>query len=203
MPVPRLDARTLAEHRSQVLDRLYRSFSTLVQERGYDAVSLAEVAQAAGMARTGIYHYFSDKESLLLAATAHEVDEHLSDLRAALHDLDDPLDRLDAYVRVQLTYAASHHLTPGTDLRAVLSEDGHASMRAQAEVLDVTLATILEEAAGDAAIPADVLADGHTVALVQGCIAAAPVGGRRGRALRAVITSTQAFVRRAVGAATS
>lgn len=198
--MPRLDARTLAEHRSQVLARLYRSFESLVDERGYDAVGLADVAQAAGMARTAIYHYFPDKEALLLAYTAHEMDEHLSDLRAALHGVDDPLDRLDAYVRVQLTYAATHRLPPGTDLQSVLSEDGHTSMRAHADVLEVTLSTILEEAVADGSIPATVLDDRHTLALVQGCIAAAPSRGRRGKALRALIASTQAFVRRSLGA---
>lgn len=183
-----------------MLSRLYGAFAALVGERGYDAVSLADVAQAAGMARTAIYHYFPDKESLLLAYIDHEMDEHLSDLRTALSEVDDPLDRLDAYIRLRLTYAATHHLPPGTDLQPVLSEDGHTSVQAHAQVLEVTLSTILEEAVAEGSIPASVLADRHTVALVQGCIATAPVRDQRGKALRAVIASTQAFVRRAVGA---
>ncbi|MGE3622067.1 MAG: TetR/AcrR family transcriptional regulator, partial [Acidimicrobiia bacterium] len=74
--MPKLDARTVAEHRRQVLDRLYRSFEALIYERGYDAINLADIAQMSDMARTAIYHYYPDKEALLLAYTAHEMDEY-------------------------------------------------------------------------------------------------------------------------------
>lgn len=198
-------ARTVAQHRRQVLDRVYRSFEALVCERGYDAVSLADVAKAAAMARTAIYHYFPDKESLLLAYTAREVDEHFSDLRSELHRIDDPLDRLDAYVRAQLTFASTHRLPPGPGLRPVLSEEGFRTLSTDAEILEVTLAAILDEAAAEELIPAEVADDPHTVPLVLGCIAATRVRDQHGEALDgealdAAITSTQAFVGRAVGA---
>ena len=83
--------------------RVFDSFSELLYERGYDALTLAEIAKAAGMARTAIYNYFPDKETLLLAFTDHEMDSVFSDLRVELYRVDDPIDRLRVYVRAQLT----------------------------------------------------------------------------------------------------
>lgn len=198
--MPKLDARTVAEHRRQVLDRLYRSFEALIYERGYDAINLADIAQMSDMARTAIYHYFPDKEALLLAYTAHEMDEYFSELRATLHGIDDPLERLDAYVRGQLTYFATHHLPPGPGLRSVLSGDGYKAMHAHAEILEATLTAILDEAVADGLIDAGVAGDPTVIRLVQGTITSAPIRDVRGKALRSVIAGTQAFVRRAVGA---
>ncbi|XVV38372.1 TetR/AcrR family transcriptional regulator [Streptomyces sp. CA-100214] len=38
----------------------------LIDERGYDAVSLDEIAQAAGVARTTLFNYFASKEAIIL-----------------------------------------------------------------------------------------------------------------------------------------
>jgi len=39
---------------------------TLFASRGYDAVTMREIAKAAGCSHTTIYIYFKDKEALLL-----------------------------------------------------------------------------------------------------------------------------------------
>jgi AcrR family transcriptional regulator len=168
-------------------------------ERGYDALSLADIAKATGMARTAMYNYFPDKESLLLAYTEHEMDEYFSRLRAELYQIDDPLDRLRAYVRSQLTYFATHHLPPGPALRSVLSGPGYAAMERHAETLDVLLTAILADAAAEDQIPAEVLDDGQIVTLISACLTSGSVRDLKGRKLAAAIASTQEFVLRAVG----
>lgn len=76
--MPRVKAPTVAEHRRNVLSRMYGAFESLVREHGYDALTLADIAKAAGLARTGIYNYFPDKEALLVAYTAHTMDGFFS-----------------------------------------------------------------------------------------------------------------------------
>lgn len=198
--MPRVAARTVAEHRQQVLDRVYRAFEELIYERGYDAVTLADIAKASGLARTGIYNYFPEKEALLVAYTAHEMDEFFSGLRAELHRVDHPLERLDTYVRAQLSYLGSHHLPPGPAMRSVLSSDGYQAIQAHAAVLEATLSAILDEAAAEGLVPAGVVDDRHTIRLVLTCLTSGFPRGVSGEALEGTITGTQAFVRRAVGA---
>lgn len=198
--MPRVEARTVAEHRRIVLGRIYRAFEALVDERGYDAVTLADVAQRAGVARTGMYNYFPDKESLLLAYTAHEMDELLSDLRADLSRIDDPLDRLDAFVRFQITYSATHRLRPGPALRSVVSAAGFKAIGDYDAVNVATLQAILDEAALEGTVPVELAKDELTAQAVLSCIVSASWHGLRGKRLKDAVSGAQAFVRRAVGA---
>lgn len=192
-------ARTVAGHRRDVLDRLLDAFGRLVDDQGYDATNLADVAKAASLTRTGIYHYFPDKESLLVAYSRHELDRRFSDLRAGLRDVDDPLDRLDVFVAAHLTYVATHRLPPGPGLRAVVSAEAYDAIARHAEVLRIALAEILREAAHDGTAAADA-GDDRTVDLVLGCLTAIDQYGVDDRERRALIVDTQRFLRRAVGA---
>lgn len=198
--MPRVQARTVAEHRRNLLERLYRAFESLLRERGYDALALADIAREAGMARTAIYHYFPDKEALLVAYTAHEMDEFFSDLRAELSQLDDPLERLAAFVRARVTYVATHHLPADAGLRSVLSADGEQAIYQHAAALADTLTSILDEAASEGKLPRTVADDHDTIRLVLACIHDGHLRDLRGPELEAAVASTQAFVRRAVGA---
>jgi AcrR family transcriptional regulator len=195
----RTEARTLAAHRQEMRSRVFNTFSELLFERGYDALTLADIAKAAGMARTAIYNYFPDKETLLLAFTDHEMDAVFSDLRIELYRVDDPVDRLRVYVRAQLGYFATNHLPPGPALRSVLSAEGYAVMHRHAETLELILYGILGEAAADGRIPREVLEDGQTIALVNACLASGRVRDLDGDELESAIRATESFVLRAVG----
>jgi AcrR family transcriptional regulator len=197
--MPRVTDGNLVEHRRQVLNRVFASFQQLVAERGYDALTLADITKAAGMTRTTMYNYFPDKEALLLAYTAHAIDESFSNLRAELHGIDEPLERLAGFVRTVVTYAATHHMAPDPVLKSVLSGPGYLEMRRHSSVLEDTLASVLSEAAADGLIPEAVAADPVTIRLVLVCLAAGQPQDLSSTQLAALITSTQSFVFRAVG----
>src|SRR5690606_26394993 len=101
---------------------LYEAFGRLLYERGYDALSLAEVAREAGLARTAIYNYFPDKESLLVGYATRETDRFVARLDEALRKVDNPVDQLRTYVRLQIEYFNENHLPPGPTLRLLLPE---------------------------------------------------------------------------------
>lgn len=60
--MPKIATPTLAEHRELVWQRLYTAIAELMRERGYDAITLSDVA-AAGVSRTAIYNHIRDKET--------------------------------------------------------------------------------------------------------------------------------------------
>ena len=63
--MPKIIGGSLAEHRQQTRLRLFAALSALMADRGFDAITLAEIAQRAGIGRTAVYNHFPDKESLL------------------------------------------------------------------------------------------------------------------------------------------
>ncbi|MGQ0845350.1 MAG: TetR/AcrR family transcriptional regulator [Sporichthyaceae bacterium] len=199
--MPKVLGSSVAEHRQVVLRRVYSSFERLVYAHGYDAITLAEIAKEADLARTAMYNYFPDKETLLLAYTEAEMDGFFSRLRVELDGIDDPIEQLRAYVGAQLHYFATHHLPPGPGLRSVLSERGYAAMRRHAVTLEVTLQGILTDAVAEGQIPPEVAANPQTIALINASLSAGQVREHApGPDLEAAIAGVQEFVLRAVGA---
>jgi AcrR family transcriptional regulator len=201
--VPRVDAPTVIQHRRQLLAKIFGSFDAMVAARGYDAVTLAGVAQGAGLARTAMYHYFPDKEALLVASTEHTLDEHLSELRAGLERGHGGLDKLDRFVDIRIGLLTRHPAPTGPGLERVLSAGGYEAVRRYEVVIDEILAAILEEAVDEGEVPPSVRGDVVTVALVQACIASAASAVHGGGPRQRVVDSTRSFVRRAVGASSA
>jgi TetR/AcrR family transcriptional repressor of nem operon len=63
----RVSREQVAENRQKILDAAGRLF----RARGYDAVSVAEVMQAAGLTHGGFYGYFASKDELIAETLAH------------------------------------------------------------------------------------------------------------------------------------
>ena len=66
--MPRIRADSVGAHHDLVWAELVAALDELVEQRGYDDVSLADVAERVGMARTAIYNYARDKDVLLAGA---------------------------------------------------------------------------------------------------------------------------------------
>lgn len=82
---------------SDARERLLESGSQLMHERGYTAVGVSEVCDAAGVKKGSFYHFFPSKVELALAV----IDRHSMMSAAALDQLIDgagpPLGRLARY----------------------------------------------------------------------------------------------------------
>lgn len=193
--MPKIIGATLHEHREQTRRRLFAALAELMAERGFDAISLADIAAAAGIGRTAVYNHFADKETLLLGFIAHETAEYVATLEAALADVDDPVEQLRTYVRHQTQMSRSSHPT-GPDLRAVVSRGTQARLREHVVGVEVVLRRILEHGMAAGLLPPQDV--DTTVPLVHACLSGrgVPDGPDHDRALRA----TETFVLRAVGA---
>jgi AcrR family transcriptional regulator len=73
--VPRITGPDIATHVARQEAAVVRAAVGLFAERGYAAVTLADIAAAVGLARTSLYRYFPDKDHILLAWLRSEIDE--------------------------------------------------------------------------------------------------------------------------------
>ncbi len=194
--MPKIIGATLHEHRTRTRERLFAALSELMAERGFDAISLADIAAAAGIGRTAVYNHVADKESLLLEFIAHETAGYVTTLEAALVGVDDPVEQLRTYVRHQAQLTRVFHLAPGPDLRTVLSRGTQARLREHVVGVEAVLRRILEHGIASGVLPPQDI--DTIVPLVHACLSGrgVPDGPGRDQAVRA----TEAFVLRAVGA---
>lgn len=194
--MPRISAATLADHREQVRHRLFTALSTLMAGRGFDAVSLTDIAAAAGVGRTAVYNHFPDKEALLLAYVQDETESYTANLESALADVTDPIEALRTYVRRHIELERVYHLAPGPDLRSVLSPDTIGRLREHAQQVEVILRRIISSGIACGEFPDQDLS--VVVSLVHACLTGRPV--TTGKPRPGIISATETFVLRAVGA---
>lgn len=191
--MPRIIGGSLSEHREETRRRLFAALERLMAERGFDAVTLADVAQEAGIGRTAVYNHVSDKEALLIEYIAHETDGWLADLQALLADVTDPVAQLRIYVRHQLRMRRTLHMP--ADLRSTVSPETQARLREHAAPVEEALRRILlagMATGGFVQQPVDVAAG-----LVNACLTSRVAVGRG--ADHDTLAATEAFVLRAVG----
>lgn len=195
--MPKVIGGSLETHRDHTRERIFEALAKLMYERGYDAISLADVAAECGLARTAMYNYFSDKESLLIGYASAETDRYVTQLRDALSEVDDPVARLQVYIRSQLVYFSEHHLPPGPALQHMLNNEAYSKVLDHVRSLDDELRSILETGHEERYLIADDVTD--TAAMINACVA-------RGSSLRTgdadiehTVELTEAFVLRALG----
>lgn len=121
---------------------LLRAGERVFAEKAYDDVSIEDIAQAAGVSKNLLYHYFSGKRELYLATIRCAADEMLRrtepDMRL------EPLVRLRASIEQHLRYVEEHAAgyiklirSVGTDpeVQAIVSD-------AQRRVVERTIASL-------------------------------------------------------------
>lgn len=88
-------ARSRAEQRIQkFLDAAFE----LIDEKGTTEFTIQEVIDRSKQSLRGFYQYFDGKDELILALFEETVRESTEDVREAVDDKTDPLDRLHAFV---------------------------------------------------------------------------------------------------------
>jgi AcrR family transcriptional regulator len=73
-------------------------FTEMVAERGYDEVSVRDVAEALEISKGTILHHFGSKEAILERINNEYMRRRLAEARDYLPDLDDPVDELQAFI---------------------------------------------------------------------------------------------------------
>lgn len=130
--MPRIEGQTLAEHRSLVQGRILDAFGAEMTVSGFAGLTLAKVAERAGIARNTVYNYAADKNELMLLYVERSVDEFVTEVGREVEELPSARDRMEMLVRAQL---ASSAVEPGAGSVAGMLEGGSLP----AEVFDALM----------------------------------------------------------------
>ncbi|WP_410595209.1 TetR/AcrR family transcriptional regulator [Amycolatopsis sp. lyj-23] len=196
--MPKILGESLEAHRREVRARVFDVLRAQLYERGFDAITLAGVASAAGVGRTALYNHFPDKESLLVAFVEDEAAQYVTRLTEAVEAQADPVDQLATFVRLQLRVLAEYHMPPGTALASALAPAAYRRISAHADPITDRLRAILAGGVDLGRWPAedpDVLIPMITAALGNRALVDGPAGR-----LEDVVEAAVRFVLRAVGA---
>lgn len=186
--MPRIQAENLPAHRRQLQERVFAALVELMAERGYDSITMAQLAEHAGLGRTAIYHHFHDKDAVVIAFATHETERYVSALEAVLATTDDPVERLRLYVRTHLDSGERFHMGLGPQLYRALPARSAQEIREHVVAVEQVLSRILREGtAAGAFVIGDLRA---TLTLIHACLTPRDLPAR----------AVEEFVVRAVGA---
>ncbi|MEE2522566.1 TetR/AcrR family transcriptional regulator [Pseudarthrobacter sp. J75] len=141
--MPRISAASNAAQRADTQRRILTAFGELLFSHGLPGLTMTDVARHAGVGRTAVYNYYADIEQLLISYALEETERFLAELREALAELPNPVDRLALYVRAQVEDLSRRHLPPGPAMAAVLSPSSFAKLADHVGELSVLLQDIL------------------------------------------------------------
>ncbi|SHL48114.1 TetR/AcrR family transcriptional regulator [Actinacidiphila paucisporea] len=105
-------------------ERLLQATVELIEERGYEATTLADITQRAGSARGLVSYYFSGKRALLQSAVHRLM---AAELAAALEReprTDDGEELLARAIDAMLGVSAGHTTLMRTHMASILQEEG-------------------------------------------------------------------------------
>lgn len=119
----------------------------IILTKGYSATSIQDIADAVGILKGSLYHYVRSKEDFLYRIIKDVYDEALADI-ADVAALDiPPLERLAAFVRAHVTFAADHLTAYTIQVREFdrLSDERREEIREGGESYVEVLQKILED----------------------------------------------------------
>ena len=150
--MPKLWTETIEAHRRAVHDATLDTTAALVREHGLAAVTMSQIAAAAGIGRATLYKYFPDVEAILVAWHDRHITRHLRQLAAARDAAPAPADRLEA---VLTAFALIQHQHHDTELPVALLHRGEHVARARRQLQDL-VSELLAEAAAAGSVRSDI-----------------------------------------------
>ena len=104
--MPRIETETLAQHRDWRRNQLIEAAASIALESGGSAVTVAAVAQRAGLSRTSVYEYFGSSADLIADLVLEELNNFAQYLQEAVAHTEQPVESITAWIESALTYIA-------------------------------------------------------------------------------------------------
>ena len=105
--MPRIRAASIDEHKALTRSALLKAARTLIAEAGTAEIPLGEVALAAGVGRTTLYDYFTDRDDMIACLVEDELPLVLADLIASVPDGLTVADRLASLASAMVEFVAT------------------------------------------------------------------------------------------------
>lgn len=132
-------------HGSASHHKILEVAEALFARRGFSGVGVREVAEAAGLSKSSLFHHFRSKVQLydaVLAGVLARIEERLA---RALRADGRPLDRLDRWIDALIDALAEHPGTARLLLRALFEEDDFPpGASPQGEAAQATLRRVIQ-----------------------------------------------------------
>jgi AcrR family transcriptional regulator len=109
--------------------RIVEAADRLFYERGFEATSFADIAEAVGISRGNFYYHFKTKDEILHAVICHRLDDTRQLLGRWGREGKTPKARIECFIRIVVTNQAKIRLygCPVGTLSAELAKLGHPS----------------------------------------------------------------------------
>lgn len=104
--MPRIKTPTLADHRDWRRSQLIEAAAAIALESGGAAVTVAAVAQRAGLSRTSVYEYFASSADLAADLVIEELEGFAETLASTANESADPLEAIELWIKGSLIYIA-------------------------------------------------------------------------------------------------
>ena len=126
--MPHIETPTLAQHRDWRRAQLIDAAAAIAIESGGGAVTVAAVAQRAGLSRTSVYEYFSSGSDLVADLVIDELGTFASVLQSAVGECDEPFSCIELWISGALQYIADgrHLLAKALNAATLPQERSHA-----------------------------------------------------------------------------
>ena len=126
-------------------DKILDVAEALFAQRGYAGVGLRQVAAAAGLVKSSLFHHFRSKDQLYAEVLGRVLARIRERLDPVLESGADPARKLDRWVDALIDALAEHPTTARLLLRGLFEEDDfRADPVPEAEEVDETIAAILD-----------------------------------------------------------
>jgi TetR/AcrR family transcriptional repressor of nem operon len=112
-------------------DRIAASVAPLINRRGYDGLTIADVLSATGLEKGGLYNHFASKEALAVAAFDHAVDQVFAFFAGHLDGVEPGLPYLRCFIDTFGLHARKPVVDGGCPIAntAADADDGNAMLR--------------------------------------------------------------------------
>ncbi|MEU5543302.1 TetR/AcrR family transcriptional regulator [Streptomyces sioyaensis] len=140
-------SRRATERKGDVRERaILDTCEALLAQKGYDAMTVGDIAQGAGITRGALYFYFGSKQEVVTALVARTV-EHLWERSRATAQTDEPRPAIAAAMRRTVELWNEHGLVMRTaiDLSLTVPEIGELWSHT-ADLFITAIAAVLERA---------------------------------------------------------
>lgn len=101
---------TMARHLARVAAKLFA-------DRGYEATSVREIVEAAGVAKPTLYYHFQSKEGLATALVTVPLSNLVATLRHIVTTFEDPISCLEQVIECVTSFSARIPTAAGSFIR--------------------------------------------------------------------------------------
>jgi len=105
------------------VDQIYRVAAQMICERGYDATSMSDIAEAVGITKAGVYHFIPSKKELLFAIMSYGMDTLEATVVKPAGDIADAEQRLRFIITSHSMLIARSSNDEGHDPVTILVEE--------------------------------------------------------------------------------